>query len=51
MPDNKAPEDIDVTKEWRATHGLPSAFVFSRRYVAIAIGTEVAGVVLLRRAV
>jgi len=53
MSDNKAPEDIDVTKEWRATHGQQSAATRLRIFAAIAwviaIGTEVAGVVMLRQ--
>ena len=53
MSDNKAPEDIDVTKEWRATHGQQSAATRLRIFAAIAwviaISTEVAGVVMLRQ--
>ena len=53
MSDNKAPEDVDVTKEWRATHGQKSAATRLRIFAAIcwliAIGTEVAGVVMLRQ--
>ena len=53
MSDNKAPEDIDVTKEWRATHGQQSAAtrlsIFAAIAWVIAIGTEVAGVVMLRQ--
>ena len=53
MSDNKAPEDVDVTKEWRATHGQESAATRLRIFAAIAwliaIGTEVAGVVMLRQ--
>ena len=53
MSDNKPPEDIDVTKEWRATHGQQSAATRLRIFAAIAwviaIGTEVAGVVMLRQ--
>jgi hypothetical protein len=53
MSDNKAPEDVDVTKEWRATHGQKSAATRLRIFAAIAwliaIGTEVAGVIMLRQ--
>ena len=53
MSDNKPPEEIDVTKEWRATHGQQSAATRLRIFAAIAwviaIGGEVAGVVMLRQ--
>ena len=53
MPDNKPAEDVDVTQEWRATHGQKSAATRLRLFAAIswiiAIGTEVAGVVMLRQ--
>ena len=53
MPDNKPAPDVDVTKEWRATHGQKSAATRLRLFAAIAwivaIGTEVAGIVLLRQ--
>ena len=53
MPDEKPTEDIDVTKEWRATHGQKGAATRLRLFAAIAwviaIGTEVAGVVMLRQ--
>ena len=53
MSDNKPAEDVDVTKEWRATHGQKSAATRLRLFAAlswiIAIGTEVAGIVLLRQ--
>jgi uncharacterized membrane protein len=53
MPDNKPAPEVDVTKEWRATHGQKSAATRLRLFAAIAwivaIGTEVAGVVLLRQ--
>ena len=53
MADNKPTEEVDVTKEWRATHGQKSAATRLRIFAAIAwlvaIGTEVAGVVLLRQ--
>jgi uncharacterized membrane protein len=53
MSDNKPPEEVDVTKEWRATHGQKSAATRLRIFAAlswiVAIGTEVAGIVLLRQ--
>src|SRR5678815_1033885 len=53
MPDNKQAEDVDVTKEWRATHGQKSAATRLRIFAAIswtiAIGGEIAGIVLLRQ--
>jgi hypothetical protein len=53
MSDNKPASDVDVTKEWRATHGQQSAAKRLRLFAAlawiVAIGTEVAGVVLLRQ--
>src|SRR3954454_12441601 len=53
MPDNKPTEDVDVTKEWRATHGQESAAKRLRIFAAlswiVAIGTEIAGIVLLRQ--
>ena len=53
MPDNDPAEPVDVTKEWRATHGQESAAKRLRLFAAlswiVAIGTEVAGVVLLRQ--
>ena len=53
MAENKPTGDIDVTKEWRATHGQESAAkrlrIFASLSWIIAIGTEVAGVVLLRQ--
>src|SRR5678815_1756220 len=53
MADDKPAEDVDVTKEWRATHGQKSAATRLRIFAAIswiiAIGTEVAGIVLLRQ--
>src|SRR6185369_12347263 len=52
MSDNK-PSDVDVTKEWRATQGQKSAATRLRLFAAIswviAIGTEIAGVVMLRQ--
>jgi hypothetical protein len=53
MSDNRPPEEIDVTKEWRATQGQESAAKRFRIFAAlawiVAIGGEVAGIVLLRR--
>ncbi len=53
MSDNRPTDDVDVTKEWRATHGQKSAATRLRIFAAIAwiiaIGTEVAGVVMLRQ--
>jgi hypothetical protein len=53
MSDNKPAADVDVTQEWRATHGQKSAATRLRIFAAlswiVAIGTEVAGVVLLRQ--
>ncbi len=53
MPDNKPAEEVDVTKEWRATHGQKSSATRLRLFAAvawfIAIGTEIAGIVLLRQ--
>ena len=51
MSDNKP--DVDVTREWRATHDQKSAATRLRIFAAIAwviaIGTEIAGVVMLRQ--
>jgi hypothetical protein len=53
MPDNKPAEDADVTKEWRATQGQKSAATRLRLFAGIswliAIGTEIAGIVMLRQ--
>ena len=53
MADDKPAADVDVTKEWRATHGQKSAATRLRIFAAIswviAIGTEIAGVVMLRQ--
>jgi uncharacterized membrane protein len=53
MSDNRPDAGNDVTKEWRATHGQKSAATRLRLFAAlswiIAIGTEVAGIVLLRQ--
>ena len=51
MSDNKPAADVDVTKEWRATHDQQSAAKRLRLFAAlcwlIAIAGEIAGVVLL----
>jgi hypothetical protein len=53
MSDNKPAADVDVTKEWRATHGQESAAkrlrIFAVLAWIVAIGGEIAGVVLLYR--
>src|SRR3954468_11507334 len=53
MADNKPTEEVDVTKEWRATHGQKSAATRLRLFAVlswiVAIGTEVAGIILLRQ--
>ncbi len=53
MTDNRPGEDVDVTKEWRATHGQKSAATRLRLFAAIAwviaIGGEIYGIVLLRQ--
>ena len=53
MSDNEPTGEVDVTKEWRATHGQESAAKRLRILAAlswiVAIGTEVVGVVLLRQ--
>ncbi|HEX6072698.1 MAG TPA: hypothetical protein VFY95_06805 [Sphingomicrobium sp.] len=53
MSDNKPTEEVDVTKEWRATHGQKSTATRLRIFAAIAwviaIGGEIAGIVLLRQ--
>src|SRR3954469_18144839 len=53
MSDNKPTADADVTKDWRATQGQKSSATRLRIFAAIswviAIGTEVAGIVLLRQ--
>jgi hypothetical protein len=53
MTDNKPAADVDVTQEWRATHGQKSAATRLRIFAAIAwiiaIATEIAGVVMLRQ--
>src|SRR5436305_7997838 len=53
MSDNEPAADVDVTKDWRATHGQKSAATRLRIFAAlawiVAIGTEIAGIVLLRQ--
>jgi hypothetical protein len=53
MPDNKPAEDVDVTKDWKATQGQESAAKRLRIFAAlawiVAIGAEVVGIVLLLR--
>jgi len=53
MSDNKPAEEVDVTKEWRATQGQKSAATRLRIFAiiawVIAICGEIAGVVLLYR--
>ena len=53
MSDNRPAEEVDVTKEWRATQGQKSAATRLRIFAAlswiVAIGTEIAGIVLLRQ--
>ena len=53
MSDNKPAEEVDVTKEWRATQGQKSAASRLRIFAAIAwiiaIVGEVAGIILLRQ--
>jgi hypothetical protein len=53
MSDNKPATEVDVTKEWRATHDQKSAAKRLRLFAAfswiVAIGTEIAGIVLLRQ--
>ena len=50
MSDNKP--EVDVTKEWRATHGQKSSATRLRLFAVIAwvvaIGGEIAGIVMLR---
>jgi len=51
MSDNKPAEDVDVTREWRATHGQQSAATRLRIFAGIAwliaIAGEIAGIVML----
>jgi hypothetical protein len=53
MADNTPPEEVDVTKEWRATHGQEAAAkrlrIFAVLSWIIAIGGEVAGIIFLRQ--
>ena len=53
MSDDKPTAETDVTKDWRATQGQESAAKRLRIYAAlawiVAIGTEIAGIVLLRQ--
>jgi len=53
MSDNRSGEDVDVTKEWRASQGQKSAASRLRLFAAIAwviaIAGEITGVVLLYR--
>jgi hypothetical protein len=53
MPDNKPAATVDVTKEWQATQGQQSAAKRLRIFAAlawiVAIGGEIAGIVLLRQ--
>ena len=53
MSDNKPTPDVDVTKEWRATHDQGAAAKRLRLFAAlawiVAIGGEIFGIVLLRQ--
>jgi hypothetical protein len=53
MSDKRPAENVDVTKEWRATHEQKSSAsrlrIFAAICWAIAIATEIAGLVLLRQ--
>ena len=53
MPENKPNDEVDVTKEWRASQGQKSSATRLRLFAAIcwviAIGTEIAGIVMLRQ--
>jgi hypothetical protein len=53
MSDDKRGAEVDVTKEWRATQGQKSSATRLRLFAAlswvVAIGTEIAGIVLLRQ--
>ena len=53
MADTKPTEEVDVTKEWRATQGQKSTAMRLRIFAAIAwvvaIGGEIAGIILLYR--
>ncbi len=53
MPDNEPSAKVDVTREWRATHGQEAAAkrlrIFALLSWIVAIGGEVAGIVFLRQ--
>ena len=53
MSDNKPAAEVDVTKEWQATQGQKSSATRLRIFAAlawiVAIGGEIAGIVLLRQ--
>lgn len=53
MADDKPTPEVDVTKEWRATQGQEASAKRLRIYAGlawiVAIGTEIAGIVLLRQ--
>jgi hypothetical protein len=53
MPDNEPAAQVDVTKAWQATQGQKSAAKRLRLFAAvawiIAIGAEIAGIVMLRQ--
>lgn len=53
MSDKRPAEDVDVTREWRATHEQKSSASRLRIFAAIswiiAIAAEIAGVILLRQ--
>ncbi|WP_296615851.1 hypothetical protein [Sphingomonas sp.] len=53
MPDNNPGADVDVTKAWRASQGQQSAAKRLRLFAilawVVAIGGEIAGIVLLRQ--
>ncbi|MEO5640283.1 MAG: hypothetical protein ABIQ98_00785 [Sphingomicrobium sp.] len=53
MSDDKPVQEVDVTKEWRATHGQAAAAkrlrIFAVLAWIVAIGTEILGIVLLRQ--
>jgi hypothetical protein len=53
MADNKPADDVDVTKDWQATQGQEAAAkrlrIFAVLSWMVAIGGEIAGIVLLKR--
>lgn len=53
MSDNEPASEVDITKEWRATQGQKDSAKRLRIFAAlswiVAIGTEVAGIILLRQ--